>query len=225
MAVDQQVDRQHQHQHEVKADGDDRRQQVARERDDVARTFEDVLLKRVERGVTLLLDVDVDAAVVEPRLEVGQVMVGVANDAREVVFEDRDLVADRVDEQEADADQYGEPTEVDAQDRDPARERALQDAHERCQDQRDGARRNEDQKAPIRRLAPAPTRRAPPAATPPVAPSGARRPASEGWRPAAGRAPAVLGARPGRAPGSPRASNDRRRAIRRLERAGSGCAV
>jgi hypothetical protein len=68
VAVHEQVDRQHQHEHGVEGDRQHLADQAARERDDVARALEDVLLQRLQRGLSLLLDVDVDLVAVEPAL-------------------------------------------------------------------------------------------------------------------------------------------------------------
>ena len=53
--------------------------------------FSDVLLQRLERGLALLLDVDLDAVAVEPVLHVGELVVGLADQVRDVLLKAADL--------------------------------------------------------------------------------------------------------------------------------------
>ena len=75
--------------------------------DDLARAAGEPLADRLQRRLALLLDLDLDAAPVQPVLQVGERAVGVVDVARDLALERGGLVGDRVGEQEADAD--GEP--------------------------------------------------------------------------------------------------------------------
>ena len=99
---------------------------VAREADDLAGAAGDALADRLQRGLALALDLDVDAAPVEPVLEVGERCVGVVDVARHVALEALRLVGDRVGEQEAEPDQ--ERDQADHHDRDRRAARDVQRA-------------------------------------------------------------------------------------------------
>ena len=71
----------------------------SREGDDVPRALQDVLLERLQRGLALLLDLDLDPVPVQKRLEIRQVVVGVPDDPRDRLGEVVDLSADRVGQQ------------------------------------------------------------------------------------------------------------------------------
>jgi hypothetical protein len=96
--------------------------------------------------VTLVLDLQVDALVVEPCLEVREVLVGRVDDARHVVLELLGLVGHGVRGQVAGEAQEPEEADIDGRDRQPAvAQRALEERHERVEHQRDDGRRDEDQ--------------------------------------------------------------------------------
>ena len=86
-------------------------------------------------------DLDVDAVVVEPVLELGELGVGVVDDARDVVAERGGLVADRVGEHRREPADDHDEREEHGQHGEPARERAraLQQRDERVQQQRESA--------------------------------------------------------------------------------------
>src|ERR1700759_430169 len=102
VAVDEQIDRQDQDEHQVKAHGNDLREQVPGEGHDVARALEHVLLQGVQGARALLRDMDVDPVVVEELLDVVELMVGVADDVGNVVLEVADLRGDGAGQEHAD---------------------------------------------------------------------------------------------------------------------------
>ena len=103
------------------------------------------MLERLQRGLALLLDLDLDSVLVEPSLEVGEVTVGVVDDVGDVVGEAVDLCADRVREEHADPGERPEAGDVDQRDRRPPRHRVLQQPDDGVEDQGDHARGDQDQ--------------------------------------------------------------------------------
>ena len=72
-------------------------QRLAGERDELARALGHACAERLERGLALRRDLDVDAVVVEPVLQLRELRVGVVDDARDVVAGTRPTwSADRV---------------------------------------------------------------------------------------------------------------------------------
>ena len=131
-----------------------RPEDLAAEVDDVARAADDLVLQRLQRGLALALDLDVDALAIEVGLQVGEPVVGVVDDPRHVVAELLRLVGDRVGQQHADADRRDQQAEVDDDDRQAARQTGarLQERHDRVEDQRDDAGDREGQQHDARRL-------------------------------------------------------------------------
>ncbi len=126
----------------------------AAERHDVARAADDLVLQRPQRRLALLGDLDVDALVVEPLLQVGQPVVGVADDAGHVVAELARLVGDRVGERDAEADDRREQPQVDGDDsyRPWKVSVALEPADQRVEDQREDGGEQEDEEDLLRRV-------------------------------------------------------------------------
>jgi len=108
--------------------------------------LECVPMHRIEyRGVTIE-EMDVDAVVVEPLLEVGERGVGVVDEVRHVVAERRHLVGDRVGQDHAGQHERPDQAEHDDHDRQPARDvRLPQDRDERVQQQRHERADDEEQ--------------------------------------------------------------------------------
>ena len=144
-------------------------EQVARERDDVARALEDVLLEGLQRGLALLLDVDLDPVVVRATSggSRGRGWPGVTRCGTSF-WKWLTWVRDRFGQQHADADDHRDPAQIHGADRQPARDLdPLEHPHQRVEDQRHHATRPSGSAAPSRRPAPAPTV--------PAAPAGAAR--------------------------------------------------
>ena len=172
VAVDHHVDRDDDHEDQRQAGLDEDLDRLAGEGHDLARAAGDALADRLQRGLALLLDLQVDAVAVQPVLQLGQLAVGIVDVARDVALEARDLVGDRVREQEPEPDEQRHHRHHHDPDRGAARDpQLLQQRHERVQQQRDQPGDDEQQQDAARRSAAAGTRRRSPPAAAPSAPS------------------------------------------------------
>jgi hypothetical protein len=144
--VEQHVHGDHEDEDQAEARPDDRLQQIRAERDDLPGPAHDAVLQRLQRRPALFLELDVDAAVVERLLQIGQALVGGVDDRGDVVAERVDLVGDRVGQEQAGDDQHEEEAGVDDEDRQPPRHApTLHELHQRVEDQGDDRRDREDQ--------------------------------------------------------------------------------
>jgi hypothetical protein len=146
LTVDEHVDGEHEDEDQPEACRDDLGEQVGAERDDGVGPADDLLLERLEGGVALRLDLEVDALAIEVVLDVGQARVGGVGDRRDVVAQGGDLIGDRVGQQHPGGAQRDDEAQVDAHDGHAAGQvRPLQAGDERIQDERDDRGGGEEQ--------------------------------------------------------------------------------
>jgi hypothetical protein len=146
LPVEQHVDRQDDDQDEGDRALDQSGQRLAREGNELTRSFGHAGAERLECSLALLGELDVDALVVEPLLQVGERGVRVVDDPRDGVGELRRLVADRLGKHRDDTADDEDQREEDAQHGHAARKAsALEHHHERVQQQRDERGHDEDQ--------------------------------------------------------------------------------
>ena len=153
--------------------------------------LEHVVLERLQRGLALLLDLHLDAVLVEEVLDVREVVVGVPDELRNVVREAVDLGARPGRRAGPRSRRATSRPQVDEQDRQPARNpRSMQRLTSGIQDQGDVLGRDRISRT-VRRRGPAPIARAAPAEAAPAGSSAGQRPAAS----AAAVAQLRLGAR------------------------------
>ncbi len=119
-------------------------------------------LERLQRGLTLPLDLHLDSPAIKPSLEAREVAVRLIDVVRHVALEMADLRADRVRQRHPDPADERESGQVDEQDRESTwNPMPVEQPDERVQDQRDRARAEQDQQDRSGSPARAPTDRGP----------------------------------------------------------------
>ncbi len=132
---------------------------AAAERHERAAAFGELVLQRLQRRLSLLCQLHVNAEPVQVALQGEDRAVGFVDEVGQAVRERPHLIGDRVGEQHADPGQRQEESEVHREHRQtPGKPRALEKGDSRVEDQRDDRRHDEDQQHFARRFRQRPDR-------------------------------------------------------------------